>query len=81
MFEFILKDQASMSAFKAFSSMKARRGSTSSPIKQENIRCLNRICDRHLQHVTIVWIHGRFPQLLCIHLAQTFITLDHHATT
>src|SRR5215212_748635 len=36
----------------------------------------HRVIDSYFQQSTFVWIHGGFPKLFRIHLAQTFVALN-----
>ena len=43
---------------------------------RKNLVGLNRIINLDLQQRTPLRVHGRLPELLRIHLTQTFVTLD-----
>ena len=43
--------------------------------------CLSRIFDAHLEHSTGRGLHGGFPELLGVHLAQTLVTLQRNAVS
>ncbi|MPN29096.1 hypothetical protein SDC9_176547 [bioreactor metagenome] len=48
-------------------------------IPHQHVQCFvsfDGIIDSHLQEVTVLRVHGRIPQLFCIHLSKPFITLD-----
>ena len=61
----------------AFSSMNLRRLSTSSPISVEKISFgLGDVLQIHLEQRARFGVHGGFPELLGVHLAQTLVALD-----
>ena len=67
----------SMLALLALSSMKARRGSTSSPISVvKDFIGQARVFELYLQHATHRWIECGFPQFFGIHFAEVFVALD-----
>src|SRR5471032_1665975 len=42
----------------------------------EDLVCANGVFDGHAQHATLSWVHGGFPQLIRVHFAQTFVSLN-----
>ena len=67
-------------ASRALFSMKARRGSTSSPIRVTNTSSGgDGVFDADFQEAADGRIHRGFPKLFRIHLAQAFVSLDGHA--
>ena len=61
----------------AFSWMKFRRDSTSSPISMEKIWSAAAASSMvTCRRVRCCWIHGSFPQFLVVHFAQALIALN-----
>lgn len=42
----------------------------------EDLISADGVFDGDLEHAAHAWVHGGFPQLIRVHLAQTFVSLD-----
>ena len=74
---FILSTIRPRFASSAFSTIKSRRGSTTSPISIDTTSSAwDASFDFNLEQRPMIWIHCCFPQLFGVHFTQTLVTLN-----